>query len=473
MAEVDAVVVGAGPNGLAAAAFLARAGASVVLLEADDTLGGGTRSTDDLTLPGVVHDICSAVHPFGAGSPAFDALDLGAHGLAWCHPDVTVGHPLAPGTAVLGVRDVGGTADGLGVDAGTYRAWFDRPARRWDDLADDLLGPLLRVPRHPFLAAEVGLRALLPATTLASRLRTTEARALFAGMAAHAILPLESPLTASFGLLLGAAGHANGWPVARGGSQAIADALLSVLRAAGGEVRTGVRVASLSDLPTCRVALLDVTPRQLVDIAGTHLHPRMRRAAEGWRYGPGAFKLDLAVEGGVPWTVDGLRRAGTVHLGGTLEQIAHAERMVHEGVVVDEPYVLLAQQSVADPSRAVGDVHPVWAYCHVPNGWTGDATEHILGSVERHAPGFRDRIVGSHTWSPAAFEAHDANYVGGDIAGGSHGGLQLLGRPRLALDPYRTGTPGLFLCSSSTPPGGGVHGMPGMHAAASALRALG
>jgi phytoene dehydrogenase-like protein len=238
-------------------------------------------------------------------------------------------------------------------------------------------------------------------------------------------------------------------------------------------VRTGTRVASLSDLPTCRVALLDVTPRQLLDIAGPNLHPRMRRAAASWRYGPGAFKLDLAVEGGIPWLAEGLRRAGTVHLGGTMEEIAEAERRVHEGVVVDEPYVLLAQQSVADPSRAVGDVHPVWAYCHVPNGWTGDATEQVLRTVERHAPGFRDRIVGSHVWSPAALEAHDANYVGGDIAGGSHGGLQLVGRPRLALDPYRTGTPGLLLCSSSTPPGGGVHGMPGMHAARSALRTLG
>jgi phytoene dehydrogenase-like protein len=465
--------VGSGPNGLAAAARLADAGASVLVLEAGDTIGGGTRSADDLTVPGVVHDICSAFHPLGLASPYLSTLDLAPHGLAWAHPEIQLAHPLDDGPPGVLHRGVDRTAVELGEDAGTWRSLFGPFEGRLDELADDLLRPLLRVPRHPLLTARLGLPSLLPATTLARGLETPRARALLAGIAAHAFLPLDAPLSGAFAMLLGVAGHEVGWPVAVGGSQTIADALVSYLAARGVEVRTGERVTSLRDLPPTRTALFDVTPRQLLAIAGDRLPPRTRRAFERWRYGPAAFKLDLAVEGAVPWRDDACRRAGTLHLGGTLEEIAAAEADVTAGRMPERPYVLVGQQHLADPSRSAGDVHPLWAYAHVPHGFSGDATGAILAQLERFAPGLRDRIVAQHVWTPAALEAHDANYVGGDIAGGAHGGLQLIGRPRLALDPYRTGIRGVFLCSSSTPPGGGVHGMCGFHAAGSALRILG
>lgn len=472
MEHPDAVVVGAGPNGLSAAITIALAGRAVLVLEAEETFGGGARSAE-LTLPGLVHDLCSAIHPFGASSPFFAGLPLEEHGLEWCHPEIPLAHPLHDGSAAVLHRDLDRTAQELGPDADSWRSWLGSASRRFPDLAEDLLGPLLRVPQHPLLTAGVGLRALLPATALARRLRTVAGRALFAGMAAHAFLPLGSPFTSSFALLLAAAGHHAGWPVARGGSQAIADALASHLRSLGGEIRTGVRVTDLGELPPAELTLLDVTPRQLLRIAGDRLPPGMRRRYGRWRYGPAAFKLDLAVEGGIPWTADACRRAGTVHVGGTLEEIAAAERTVAGGRASDRPYVLVAQQYLADPGRSVGDVHPVWAYCHVPNGWGGDAGESIEQQIERAAPGFRERIVARSARGPAELEAHNENLVGGDISGGSHAGLQLLARPRLSADPYATGIPGVYLCSASTPPGGGVHGMCGHHAANAALRDAG
>ena len=465
----DAVVVGAGPNGLTAAVTLARAGRSVLVLEAEETIGGGARSAE-LTRPGLVHDVCSAIHPFGAASPVFVGLPLEEHGLEWLHPEIPLAHPLDDGSAAVLHRDLEATAVGLGGDGDRWRSWIGPASRRFPELAEDLLAPILHVPRHPLLTAGVGLRALLPATALAGRLETVGARALFAGLAAHSFLPLGAPFSASFALLLAAAGHHAGWPVARGGSQAVSDALAAHLRSLGGEIRTGERVSDLGELPPSDLVLLDVTPRQLLRIAGDRLPPRMARRYGAWRYGPAAFKVDLAVEGGVPWTAEACRRAGTVHVGGTLEEIAAAERTVTDGRASDRPYVLVAQQHLADPERSDGDLHPVWAYCHVPNGWDGDATDAIERQIERFAPGFRDRIVARSVRGPAELEAHNANLVGGDISGGSHGGLQLLARPRLSSDPYRTGIPGVYLCSSSTPPGGGVHGMCGYHAARAALR---
>jgi phytoene dehydrogenase-like protein len=469
--RTDAVVVGAGPNGLAAAIAIAREGHAVTVLEAADTIGGGTR-TRELTLPGLKHDVCSAIHPLAVGSPFLSQLPLADHGLAWAHPEVGVAHPLDDGTAAVLVRSLDDTADGLGPDGPAWRRTFAWGTERFDALMADLLRPLVRFPRHPVALAPVGLQALLPATLLARRFATEPARALFAGIAAHAFLPLEHPLTAAFGLMLGIPGHAVGWPVAVGGSRAVTDAMAAYLRDLGGEIHTGVRVRALAEVPPARVVLLDVTPRQALTILGDRLPGRVRRAYERWRYGMAAFKVDYAVEGGVPWTAEAARRAGTVHLGGTLEEVAAAERAAFAGRMPDRPFVLVAQQYLADPSRSVGDTHPVWAYAHVPQGYAGDAAPLVDAQIERFAPGFRDRVVARHVTGPAQLEAYNPNDVGGDIGGGSHTGLQLVGRPRLSPDPYFTGVPGVFLCSASTPPGAGVHGMCGANAARSALRVL-
>jgi len=468
---VDAVVVGSGPNGLAAAVALAQEGHSVTVLEANATIGGGTR-TEELTVPGVLHDVCSAVHPFGVASPFFSDLPLAEHGLRWCHPEIDLAHPLDGGTAGVMVQSLDETVAGLGIDGAAWRRTFARLAEGFDELAEDLLRPIIHVPKHPLRLVGFGVDALQPATLLARRWKTDEARALFGGVAAHVIQPLTRPTTASVGLMLLASGHHVGWPVAEGGSRAITDALASLLRSLGGTIETGVRITSLADLPDHRVALFDTGPRALAAVAGDALPPRIHKAYAGFQQGPGAFKVDLAIEGGVPWTNEAARRAGTVHLGGTLEQITAAEAAVARGTMPEQPFVLVAQQHLADPTRSNGDVHPLWAYAHVPHGYDGDATEAILGQLERFAPGVRDQIVGQHVSGPVELERYNANYVGGDIGTGANTPVQVVFRPRIALDPYATGIAGTYLCSAATPPGGGVHGMCGAGAARSALTYL-
>ena len=474
MSALDAVVVGAGPNGLSAAVTLARAGRSVLVLEAEDTAGGGCRS-EELTLPGFVHDVCAAIHPLGAASPALAGLPLADHGLEWVHPEAPAAHPLPDGSAAVLERSLDVTADALGPDAGAWRRVVGPLVREWDGLTASILGPMLRAPRHPVTMARFGLRAMWPAKTLAARVFAGEAaRGLFAGLAAHAILDLGAPLTSSFGLTFAASGHAVGWPAARGGSQKVPDALVSYLRALGGEVQTGRRVSSLADLPPAAAVLFDLTPRQVAAIAGDRLDTRARRRFARFRYGPGSFKIDYALDGPVPWKAEECGRAGSVHVGGTLDEVVAAERDVAHGRHPERPFLLTSQPSRFDPTRAPAGKHTFWAYCHVPHGSTVDMTAAIEDQLERFAPGFRDLVLARHTMFPADLERHNANNVGGDVAGGSHGGLQLVARPRLALDPYRLPIDGMdaYLCSASTPPGAGVHGMCGWWAARSALERL-
>ncbi len=464
----DAIVVGSGPNGLSAAVTIARTGRSVLVLEAKDRIGGGSR-TDALTLPGFRHDVCSAIHPLGAASPAFRAFGLGRFGLEWAHPEVLLAHPLEGGRAGIMVASLEETARGLGADADAYRELMAPLARHWPGLVPDILGPILRLPRHPLAMARFGLAAMQPATRVARRFQTDEARALFAGQCAHAMVPLDSFQTASFGLVLAASGHAAGWPVAKGGSQAIVDALAACLRSHGGTIECGREVRSLADLPPARAYLLDVTPRQLLAIAGDRLRGLYRRQLEGFRYGPGVFKVDYALSGAVPWTNEAARRAGTVHVGGTVEEIAAAEHEVGRGRHPERPLVLTAQQSIPDPSRAPAGQHTLWAYCHVPNGSTVDMTERIERQIDRFAPGWRDLVLARAVMGAPDYERYNPNDIGGDIGGGASNGLQLLFRPVPRFNPYRTAIPGVYLCSSSTPPGGGVHGMCGYHAARAAL----
>ncbi|MER7538401.1 NAD(P)/FAD-dependent oxidoreductase [Streptomyces sp. NPDC097704] len=467
-----AVIVGGGPNGLAAAALLAKAGLRVTLLEAADEAGGGTRS-DEAILPGLLHDHCSAIHPMAIASPALRALDLGAHGLRWRLPEIDCVHPLDDGTAGILLRSVDATAAGLGPDGDRYRALLAPSVRHWDALAEDVMGPLLRIPAHPLLLARFGLPTVLPAVALARIFRTPQARALWAGVAAHAYRPLSHPLSSAIGLGILTAGHASGWAVAEGGSRSIATALIAVLRAHGGTIETGVRITDRRRLPPADVTLLDLDPGQVADLYGDRLPARVTAAYRRFRRGPGAFKVDLAVEGGVPWADERARRAGTVHLGGPLAEVAATEQDVTEGRMPERPFVLVGQQYLADPSRSAGDVHPVWTYAHVPHGYDGDATEAILRQLERFAPGVRERIVGRRVTRPADFAATNPNFAGGDILTGAKTIPQLVLGARPTLDPYSTGLPGVFLCSAATPPGPGAHGMCGAGAAASALRHLG
>ena len=465
----DAIVVGAGPNGLAAAIALASAGRSVRVLEAADAVGGGTRSAE-LTLPGFRHDVCSAIHPLALASPFLRALPLGRAGLSFAHPELPLAHPFDDGSAAVLARSVDETADGLGADRAAYRGLVGPLAARAEGLVHDLLAPP-RLPRHPRTLAGFARTGVRSAVHVArARFATPAARALFAGCASHSMQPLDGAGTAAFGLVLLTLGHAYGWPAAAGGSQTIPDALASHLRALGGEIETGRRVASLRELPPSRAVLLDLTPRQVIAVAGEELPARYLRALGRYRYGPAVFKLDYALEGPVPWAAQACSRAGTVHLGGTLEEIAASEAEVAAGRVPERPFVLVAQQSRFDASRAPAGAHTLWAYCHVPNGSGADMRDAVERQIERFAPGFRSLIRACSTMGPAALEAHDANYVGGDINGGAADLRQTLIRPVLRRVPYTTPNPRLLICSSSTPPGGGVHGMCGFHAARAALR---
>ncbi len=464
----DAVVVGSGPNGLAAAVELARNGRSVAVLEAEDTVGGGTRSAE-LTLPGFVHDVGSAIHPLGYASPFFSTLPLEEHGLEWVHPSAPLAHPFDDGTAAVLERSAAETGGTLGSDAVAYRKFMEPIARDFDRIIDSLLGPP-RIPRHPLALARFGLRALRSARGLAEDLFEGEkARGLFAGNAAHSFLPMEQAPSAAFGLVLSTVGHAAGWPFPRGGSQKIADALVSYLRSLGGEVYTDIRVRAVEEVPQARAVLFDLTPRQLLGISGHRFTGRYRRALERYRYGPGVFKVDFALDGPIPWKAEGCGRAGTIHLGGTLDEISAGEAAVSRGEHPLRPFVLLAQQSLFDETRAPQGKHTVWAYCHVPNGSTVDMTQRIEEQIERYAPGFRDRILAKSTMGPADLQRINANHVGGDINGGLQDMGQLFTRPVVRLTPYSTPAAGLYICSSSTPPGGGVHGMCGFFAARAAL----
>jgi phytoene dehydrogenase-like protein len=469
----SAVVVGSGPNGLACAATLAGRGVAVTVIEAERTIGGGARSSE-LTVPGLLHDECSATHPMAVSSPAVVSagLELGRHGLEWAWPEVDLAHPLDGGGGGVMLRSLEATATGLG-DAGTrWRRVFGPPSEGYEPLTEDIYRPLAHLPRHPLRLVRFGLPAALPAKTLGRYLGSPEAAALFGGVAAHSYARLDLPLSSAIGMALVSSGHANGWPVAKGGSVALADAWAAVIREHGGTVETGRRVRSLDELPEADVVVLDLAPRGVLELAGARLPARVARAYRRFEHGPGAFKVDLAVEGGIPWAFGPARRAGTVHVAGTLDELVYAEGQVNRGRMPERPFVLVGQQYLADPGRSKGDLHPVWAYAHVPSGYDGDATEAVLDQIERFAPGTRERIVARAVRAPAEIAAANANFVGGDILTGANTPLQTMLRPRVAPVPYWTGIPGVFICSAATPPGAGAHGINGFNAAEAALRTM-
>jgi len=462
-------VVGSGPNGLAAAVLCAEEGLSVTVLEARERIGGGAR-TAELTLPGYHHDVCSAVYPMALASPFFRRLPLEQHGLEWIHPPLPLAHPLDDGSAAVLHRSVAETAATLGQDGPAYRKLFEPLVSHWSPLFQELLGPV-RLPRHPLLVSRFGYYGIQPAGRLVNRhFETAPARALFAGIAGHSMLPFDQPISAAVGCILTIAGHAVGWPIPRGGAAMITEALARYLRSLGGAIETSREIHSLDDLPDARTVLLDVAPRQLLAIAGDRFTPRYRRALKRYRHGPGTFKIDWALDGPVPWSAPACRRAGTVHVGGPFEELAQAEREVASGKHPQRPFVLLAQQSLFDPGRAPDGKQTLWGYCHVPHGSTLDMTERIECQIERFAPGFRHRILERHVMTSADLESYNPNYVGGDINGGLLNLRQFIARPAWRLTPYATPDPRVFLCSASTPPGGGVHGMCGYHAARAALR---
>ncbi|WP_009479828.1 NAD(P)/FAD-dependent oxidoreductase [Rhodococcus sp. JVH1] len=466
-----AVVVGSGPNGLAAAVALARRGVQVTVFEAADEIGGGTRSSEAL-VPGLLHDHCSAAHPMAAGSPFLQTLDLERYGLRWLQPGIDCVHPLDDGSAGVLHRSVEDTAAGLGRDGGRWRRLFDRSSTRFDVLSQDIMRPLLRVPEHPLTLARFGGPTVLPASLLARHFRTEQARALFGGVAAHAFRPMHYPLTSAIGLGIITAGHRHGWAVAAGGSRSITNALASLLVDLGGKIETGTRIDAVSQLPVTDVTMFDLAPSAVADLLGDRLPARVARAFRRFRHGPGAFKVDFAIDGGAPWTNPHAHRAGTVHLGGHYAEVAASERAIHDGRMPQRPFVLVGQQYLADPGRSAGNIHPLWTYAHVPNGYTGDATEAIIAQIERFAPGFRDRITAHSARSTTQMATYNPNYIGGDILTGSKDIRQLVLGPRTTLSPYRTGVPGMYLCSAATPPGPGAHGMCGANAADDALAHL-
>lgn len=460
----SAIVVGSGPNGLVCAAHLAAAGVEVTVIEANEDVGGGLRSAE-LTVPGVLHDLCSGFHPTSVGMPSLAGLGLERHGLEWLWPEVDLAHPLDDGGGAAMLRSLPATATGLGTDGRAWERLFGPPSRDFGSLAEDIMRPVLHLPRHPLRLARFGIPALAPATVLARGFAGEEAKALFGGVAAHSFAPLTRPLSSAVGMALISAGHSGGWPVARGGSGAIAAALAAALRERGGRIETGRPVRSLAELPAADAIVLDLAPAAVAALAGDRLPVRVARAYRRYRRGPGAFKLDLAVQGEVPWEYEPARRAGTVHVAGSFAELVEAERQVNRGRMPERPFVLVGQQHLADPGRSAGDVHPLWAYAHVPAGYDGDATAAILAQVERFAPGLREQIVATAVRPPARIEAENANFAGGDIATGANDPWQTLIRPRLALDPYAIGIPGVYVCSAATPPGAGAHGMCGYNAA--------
>ena len=467
--EFDAVVVGSGPNGLSAAILLAQHGLSVKVIEAKETIGGGTRTTE-LTEPGFLHDVCSAVHPTALSSPYLSTLPLEKFGLEWVHPTYPVAHLLEKGHAVIAQKSLMETLEHFGKDAKNYQNLFYDFVDNWDELRHDLFAPI-RIPNRPLIMARFGWYGALSAKLLTDSLfDTTEAKAYFAGLAAHSIIPLDKAFTASFGLVLGISVHSVGWPIARTGSHSITRAMAAYFESLGGVIETERLVTSTYELPKGLPILFDLTPHQIVKIAEHKLPPFFKKRLLKYQYGPGAFKMDFALSEPIPWANEECKKAGTLHLGGSFEEIARSEQETWKGNHPEKPYVLLSQPSLFDKSRAPKGKHTLWAYCHVPNGSEKDCSEELIAQIERYAPGFRDTIITSHTISAPEFERYNPNYIGGDINGGAQIFKQLLGRPVFKWDPYKLPVKGLYICSSSTPPGGGVHGMSGYHAAKSALK---
>ncbi len=466
----DAIIIGSGPNGLAAAIELARNGLAVKVYEAAGSVGGGTR-TAELTLPGFRHDVCSAIHPMAAASPFFKSLPLEQHGLSWIRPHYPLAHPLDDEPAAVLYQSFTETVEGLREDGEPYQKLFEPFVQRWEVLAPQLLGPLNLLPNTPFLMARFGLKALQSALHLSSSTFSTKrAQALFAGLAGHSVLPLDATATAAIAMVFCSVAHHEGWPFPKGGSHAITKSLASYLASIGGEIEIGRQIRSLDELPQSQAVFFNTTPAQVLQIAGERIPGSYSEKLKDFNYGPGVFKVDLALDGPIPWRDPACRKAGTVHVGGTQEEIAASEKAMSEGRHTDKPYILVAQQSLFDDSRAPEGKHTAWAYCHVPNSSTRDMTEPILNQIERFAPGFRDLIIGSHTMNTEAMESYNPNYIGGDINGGLQDITQLFSRPAGLFDPYHIPGTNMYIASSSTPPGGGVHGMGGYHAARSALK---
>ncbi|MEX0720724.1 MAG: NAD(P)/FAD-dependent oxidoreductase [Balneolaceae bacterium] len=467
--EFDAIIIGSGPNGLSAAIRLAQEGLRVKILEAKPTIGGGTR-TQELTEPGFHHDVCSAVHPTAASSLFFRSLNLEKAGLEWVHPKYPYAHPLKEGKAIAVSKSLNETLAILGKDAKSYKQLYKKFVNNWSLLSEDIFGTL-RLPKHPLTMARFGWYGMFSASLLSNAMFDSEdTKALFAGSAAHSILPLNKAFTASFGLVLGASAHAVGWPFAKGGSAAITKALSQVFQTLGGEIETNSEVTSLSDIPSTKTILFDLTPHQIVKIAGNKLSSGYKSKLQHYKYGPGTFKMDWALSEPVPWTNKMCRQAGTLHLGGSFQEIADSEKAAWKGNHHEKPYVLVSQPSIFDDSRAPAGKHTLWAYCHVPNGSEKDMSENIENQIERYAPGFKDTIISKHAMNTRQFETYNSNYIGGDINGGAQFFKQLFGRPVLKWDPYKIPVKGMYICSASTPPGGGVHGMSGFHAAESVLK---